>query len=551
MRAALLLGLLAPVAAHAAVLTTTTGTPLLLGNHLVTPGAATASAAGAASIIGTDLPPDQVYQTTALSGATAQVAVSAAYTGTAGTVQASVAPFGGSGLAPGATWQTIPASGGTASGAISVPRGGPYALAFRDSGSGVGWTSAQRIYVGDTGGIYGQSLALGLLTSNAVDYLHSQSLGRRQAGGGWNVVSNASGETFATVPATVYGGKVNPALGISGEISSTQGDTAGTFVAQTIAATGSPLGIHPYAVPGTAASYWAPGSGTGWGAMMAAFQQAPYAFGPSFAVRWQGQDNTGSAAAVAALASGWAAERDGWWAATGRNAATFRFGLILLGPTGGGTSPGPYGQAGQAGQANAAALSFVGTASNGAYIAANPMDLALNPGDSVHMPEASYMRVARRAAVATPIALGRTVTGSTGAFATGSGPRITSVTRSGNVLTLTVGAMDGSTALVMGDGGTSGASLAGLRVWNGPASGVAVSGAAVGNVVPVSTAISGNTLLVTLPAGTSYPVSIDHQLGDAPYGQPPVAAGIVYGNNIVPGDTLGLPVQPLATVTVP
>ena len=66
------------------------------------------------------------------------------------------------------------------------------------------------------------------------------------------------------------------------------------------------------------------------------------------------------------------------------------------------------------------------------------------------------MRLGYRIAVTTAIALGRTVVGSVGPFTTGAGPRVTGITRSGNVLTLTVGDMDGSTALVTGDGGTSG-----------------------------------------------------------------------------------------------
>ena len=510
---------------------------------VLTGGAAIAVGGGAVAIVGVELPPDQIYQAGGLSGAAAQVSLSATYTGSAGTVQGGVVAFG-TATRVGA-WQTLAAAGGTAAGMVSVSRGGPYAVTVQDAGTGVAWTAGQRVYVGDNGVFYGQSNMFHLFSAGVGGYEASQPLGRRQAGAGWNVITNAVGETFSTTPPTVYGGKVDPALGLTGEPalsasgSVTQGQAMGWMAERIIHNTGSPLGCFPYAASGTDTSYWAPGSGSGWATMLGVsgsrgiFNSAPYAFDASFAVRYQGENNS-SVAGTAAFPAALVAERNGWWAATGRSAASFRFGVVSLGPSQG------YGVAGTFGQLRAAALAFIAAAANGAYYAGNPIDGVLPGSETVHIDQASLVRLAFRIALTTSIALGRTVVGSTGAFTTGAGPRITGITRSGNVLVLAVGDMDGSTALVTGDGGTSGSGIGGFRVFDSIGMPVAIA----------STAIVAASVRLTLPAGVSYPINVDHQMADAPYGQPPVAAQIVYGNNLVPGDTIGAPLWPSAPVSV-
>ena len=347
-------------------------------------GSAIAVGDGAGAVTGFNLPPDQIYQSTALGGSSGQVAVSTTYTGTAVAVQGNVLPFNG--VAPAGSWQDLSVSGGVANGPVTVPRGGPYAVTIRDSGSGVSWTSGQRIYVGDNGAFYGQSNMFHLFTASAGGYEASQPLGRRQAGAGWNVISNAVGETFPTTPPTVYGGKTNPALGLPGEPagssagSATQGQAVGWMAEKIIAATGSPLGIFPYAASGTATTSWDPATGSCWATMLGSgsspgiFNSSPYTFDASFAVRYQGENNS-TAAGVSAFPAALTAERNGWWAATGRNASSFRFGLVTLGPSQG------YGAVGTFGQLRAAALAFIATAANGAYYAANPIDAVL-PGRS-------------------------------------------------------------------------------------------------------------------------------------------------------------------------
>ena len=498
------------------------------------------SGSGALSLQGVDLPSDQIYQSAILGGGSASVIIQVSYTGATSTIQASAIPFGAAGVG-GATWQPLTVVGGTASGSVTVPRGGPYAVVIRDSGSGASWTSGQRFYVGDNGAFYGQSNMLHLFGSGAGGYESSQPLGRRQAGVGWNVISNSPGETFPAVPNTVYGGKTNPALGLPGEPqgSVTQGQSMGWLAKRIIAQSGSPFGIFPYAVPGTDTTFWAPGSGTGWTTMLGGagvvgiFNAAPYTFDACFAVRYQGENN-GSAGGVAAFPAALIAERNGWWSATGRDAGSFRFGIVSLGPSAG------YGAVGTFGQLRAAALAFIADPANGAYYAGNPIDGTLPVGETVHLDQPSLVRLAYRIALTTAIALGHSVIGNTGVFTTGAGPRVTSISRSGNVLLLTVGDMDGATSLVTGDGGTTGTGLGGFRVYN-----------SAGVSVPVgATLIAGSVIRLTLPPGVSYPVSIDHQMGDAPYGQPPVAAQIVYGNNVVPGDTIGAPLWPFSGYTV-
>lgn len=512
-------------------------------------------AGGAASIIGVDAPPDQIYQAAGLFGPQAQVAVAATYTGTPGVIQATVFPFGGTGPAHGATWQALPASGGIASGTISVPRGGWYALAFRDTASSARWTSQRRISVGTTGAFYGQSNMVKLMTLQST-YEPFEPLARRQCGGGWNVVSNSSSDNpLPTVGSPVFAGITNAGLqAIAGEIGENQRGSACTGTAaammskRLLASTGGPVGFHSYYAVGTSTAYWNPATGQGWDIMLGntgsgrtgLFNKAPYTCAPSFCVRYQGEDDA-NAARYAGFIAALTTERDAWWALSARDTNTFRMGLVTLGSSSGYV-------AGYFGQIRAKALAFIGDAANGAFLAGNPVDLALD--DNVHINTASAARLGYRIAVATARALGRPVSGSTGAFTTGSGPRVTEITRSGNVLTLTAGDMDGGTGLVTGDGGTSGAALTGFRVWTGRASGVPISGAAVGGIMPVSTAISGSTIVLTLPTGTAYPISLDNQMGDAPYGMPLLPARIPYGNNLVPGDTLGMPLRPFAAITV-
>ena len=495
---------------------------------------------GATSITGTDAPPDQIYQVTSLAGASAQVAAQAAYVGPAGTIQATVYAFGSSAtIPPGAAWQTMAAASGVASGLVTVPRGGPYALTFKDTTSGVAWVSAKRIYAGDNGMFYGQSNMLHIFNNTTPSYQASQPTGRKQAGGGWNVITNAGGETFPLTPPTVFGGIVNPALGITGELagSKTFGASMAYLAVKIIANTVGPFGLFPYAVAGTDHIYWAPNTGAGWVSMLGVagsstgiWNKPPYAFDAAFAVRYQGE----SSASAPLRASFYAAlgnELAGLLAATGRTTSNFRYGLVSLGSTAAGSGYGPLASR------RADVLAFIAANAPCAYYAGNPVDLTM--ADGIHLDGAGLNHLAYRIALTSSIALGRTVAGSTGNFITGAGPKVTGISRSGAVLTLTVG-MDGSTALLTGDGGTSGSTAAGFIVLDSGGGPVSIS----------SVAFSGASIVLTLASVPTLPLTISHQMADAPYGSPPVAAQVIYGNNTVPGDSIGAPLWPFAPVSV-
>ena len=485
------------------------------------------------------IPADQIYQTTAVSGASAAVAISTPYTGAQTSIEAAAADFGTSRLAAGGAWQGIAAGGGAASGTVAVPAGGPYAAMFRDSADGVARVAPTRFFVGDCGVLYGQS-NMAHFFQGGFDYIPSQPRARKQGGGGWNLLTNSQEENpLPRVPDTAYRGIVNPAFeGIPGEsqFSRTNKEAIGRYAEWFITHTGRPHGVFPYAVDNTDASYWRPGSGAGWQAMLGSevFRRAPFTFDASFAIRAQGENAVAGDGANGApgLAAALVAERNGWWAATGRNATSFKFGVVTLGSTTG------YGVPGYFGRARAVALAFILDPANGAYYAGNPIDCTLN--DSVHWNDSSLVQMGFRYALTSARALGRPVSGSTGAFTTGAGPRVTGITRSGTVRTLAVGDMDGSTALLTGDGGTTGASAGGFRVFNALGGAVAIS----------SVAFSGAAVVLTLPAGTAFPVTVDHCMADAPYGSPPVPAQVVRGNNNTPGTSFGSPLWPFAAVSV-
>jgi len=103
---------------------------------------------------------------------------------------------------------------------------------------------------------------------------------------------------------------------------------------------------------------------------------------------------------------------------------------------------------------------------------------------------------------------------------TGLGPRISGITRSGNLLTVTV-AHDGGSALTVRN---SSAAITGWSVKN--AGGVAVT--------PTVAIASANTVTLALPAGTTYPVTVQHGGG-----MKPIASNLVVDNRGYPDGCTG------------
>ena len=505
------------------------------------------SSGGATAVTGTDLPADQVYQTAGF-GNTAVIPVAATWTGTPSTPMAAVVTPGTYTPAGGTSWQNIP--GG--SGSITVPAGGPYSLAFQDVATGVRWRSTQNIFVGQCWGVYGQSNSL-YWTYNQNSYLPLiayNPLARRQIGGGWfPVAGGAAGDTTIYPPATWNQGQ-------PGETDSHNSQATGVFANQLIAGSGGkPVGLHWAGYNGVPASNYDPATGADWNLIVGNGSATGYWNGPAYAfdlrgiIRIQGENDASSTITISQFGGRLTNELNGWKAKTNRYDGSFRMGIVLLGP-----DDASYGTVGNFGLMRAAMIAWIdANASNGAFMAANAIDVGLRD-NIVHYADVHEARLSCRYALTALIASGFPVSGSTGAFVTGAGPRITGYTRSGATITASF-AMDGATGFVTGDGGTTGAGLGGFEAFTSGGGSVAIA----------STAFAGTTIVLTFSdAPTAATVAtIKHQMQNEPYGMGgynsgaspvtpgmPVASSIPYGNNIVPGDTIGLPIWPHAAMTV-
>ncbi len=529
------------------MVTINTGTSILNAGSGI---AADGHAAGASAVTGTDLPTDQVYQPAGF-GSTVQIVVAASWTGTPATPQAAIVTPGTTTPVTGTAWQNIPGGSGT----ITAPAGGPYSLAFQDAYSGVQWRSSKNFFVGQCWGIYGQSNAgYWEMPGNQVEISLTpvNARTRRQNGGGWFVVSAANSDVAHY--STPY-----PWTAQAGDICVFNGEAPGIFADQILAITGNPVGLHWYEQFGEPATYFDPATGAGWNAMVGngaatgAWNNPSYAFDLQGIIRIQGESDTGNSTLIAAFPGHLSAELAAWKVKTGRSDGSFKFGVCSLGPQSG--YPGT--QSGNFGLLRAAQIAWVdANTSAGAFYAGNPIDVRLRDGE-VHWYDVDEDRMAKRFALTATIAAGATVSGSAGAFVTGAGPRITGYVQSGATITASL-AMDGATALVMGDGSTTGANIV-----SGNSFQFFTSGG--GAVAPTASAFSGSNIVFTFadtPTAASV-VTAQHCMADAPYGMSgynagtspvtpgsPVLSAIPYGNNIVPGDTIGLPIWPHGPMAV-
>ncbi len=169
-------------------------------------------------------------------------------------------------------------------------------------------------------------------------------------------------------------------------------------------------------------------------------------------------------------------------------------------------------------------------ANAGTYLAPSVIHLAI--GDSVHRTPTSMgiegkqlakLMAAQDAGISKP------------------GPKITSATRSGLDVTGNIAHVG---TLADGTGGT-GAGLLGFRLFDSGIVGADKSAAFT------MSGIVGSTVLMVLgsePLGT---LTMDFGMANLPFGSStPAAAAVLYDNDIVPGHTLGLALQPCAAITV-
>lgn len=457
-----------------------------------------------------------VYQRVGTSKA---VPVSGTVTGADGVIELrAVDAKTGAPITPWAAAATSAA--GAFTGSHSVPQGYLYKLQARKAAnSGVVTTGANQFSVGPRGALIGQS-NMRFLSESVLNYPLVDWRGRRfKSNGTWDYCG-AADPTGAIAPGTnalgTGGYAGNPNVVGTGD----RGDGIAHFVNRFTAGAGLPIGTFEYAVTGSSIEQWQIG-GNCWTPFAAAITAAGGDF--EYVIWLQGENNTGTS--MTTYKANLLNLLNNCRTLAGRNASNFHFGVVLLGP-----ATTYYGAEGNGGLVRKAQLEFIAeNANNGVFMAGSAHDTNL-AGDGVHFNAVSQIRQGKVYA----LGLQRRLAGLPYGV---EGPKITGATRSGSVITVVVQHSHG-TALLDGAGGSGGA-LLGWRVFdNGAAATIS------------ATAISGNAVVLTLAAPPSGPVTLDYCMTNAPFGGTTAPASVVYDNDTVPGDTLGLPLQPCAAITV-
>lgn len=221
--------------------------------------------------------------------------------------------------------------------------------------------------------------------------------------------------------------------------------------------------------------------------------------------------------------------------ATGRNAATFKMGIVSLGAVSLASS---YSGASdtKTGKTRSAQAYFAHN-TPGAFFAASNHDCKTS--DGVHVVKDSYAALGPR--------IGQSAAAAYGLGLSGAGPHVTSATRSG--VTVTVNLVHaGGTALLDGAGG-NGAALTGHRFFD--------AGAADAQIAYTTSLIVGDTLQFTLASEPVGVLTYDYAMTNAPHSSDPttsqtdpVFASCVYDNVPLINNPRGCPLQPCAAITV-
>ena len=279
-------------------------------------------------------------------------------------------------------------------------------------------------------------------------------------------------------------------------------------------------------------SYWAPGA-TGWTELTAAL--AAIGGDAEFAVLYQGEaDADGASTTQSGYLAQLVARQTQFHNATGRNASTFKFGVVGLGAT---NANGTY--ADSMDKVRAAQIQFVNS-TPGAFLFAANHDCRTS--DGIHVNGSSYSHLGA--------AGGRTLAALYGFGPSGAGPRVISASRVGPVIDMNV-QHAGGTALLDGEGGT-GAALKGFRVF------LASDTNKTNELPQVSTGIpSATKIRVTLASDPGAPIVIDYGMTPAPHSPDgisaqvePVFASAVYDNVALVNQVRGCILQPFAAIAV-
>lgn len=219
----------------------------------------------------------------------------------------------------------------------------------------------------------------------------------------------------------------------------------------------------------------------------------------------------------------------------GRTDANFKFFIATLGSGSfGGSTEGQFGKirAADAHYANNTAGAYLATCGHDAYTS-----------DGVHWVHQSASLLGRRTA--------KSISAAYGVGTTGAGPKITSASRSGTAVTVSI-AHTGGTTLQDCAGGT-GTGATGFQFFDAGA-----GGAEIGYT---SSGLSGNTLVLTLASTPVGALTMSYAMMNNPHNattpdanyskNPPVLASIICDNaTYLNSGTVGCPLQPCAAITI-
>lgn len=463
----------------------------------------------------TDTVYQRIYQRIGTSKA---ISVSGTYAGSPSRILGRAVPAGSSLSASAVTypWQTIidNPTGGSYSGSVTVPQGDGWVIQVRD---GV------NTLLGATGThAFGVGAFIAMLGQSNMEYLfsvpwqgsptgHPSALGQtaisslQRIG---TIKDSVQPSTLASTYGTYdsYGAVGDPSMHGLGIVYMANALVAGL---------GCPVGMLLRAVSGSSSSQWLSGQ-----SCMNDFLVGLDAVGGDCeAVIWlQGETDAQNGVSYATYLSNLQNIFNTINTHTGRS--VLPFGVVIVGPA----------TSGWAASENLmqsirkAQIDFVvANAASGAFIAGTDIDGDL-AGGTVHINETSQLTQGARYTEA----IKRRFSGATYGI---EGPVISSATRSGTVITVNV-TQYGGTALV-------GTGQQAFRVFDG------------GSPVTInSAAVVGNSITLTLNSTPSGTVTLDYAMANAPFGATTTSDEVCYDNQIIPGSSVGLPLQPKYLINV-
>lgn len=490
-------------------------------NRIASAGGALVDVAGTGITI-TDTVYQRVYQRV---GTAKTITVSGTYSGTPTRILARHCPVGTptNALTTTYPWRTLVnnPTGGVFSAGLSVPQGDRWVVQVRDGvNASLAASGTHTFGVGIFVVLAGQSNMENMFTAYQGAYCGDKSAFIHH--GSFDRVGNVNDDFPYNTLLDMNNGHGSDYVA-SGYTPAIWLGTHLTLLANTLVAElGVPVVILPYAASGTSIEQWQPGQAY----LNALFNNVDLIGGDfEYALWLQGENNAASGTSAATYQSMLQTLFNTCKAHTGRT-TDFNFGVVAVGPI---TSyPGVVAES--VGPIRKAQLDFVAAnAANGAYLAGTDVDGDL-AGGGVHIDTPSLLRQAKRYAESIKRRF-------FGAAYNIEGPKIASATRSGSTITVSI-TQQGGTTLLDGAGGL-GTALQGFRVFDN------------GTPATISnTAISGNTITLTLASTPGGTVTMDYAMANAPFGGTVSPASVCYDNQTVPGDTVGLPLQPRALMAV-